>query len=85
MAQLVKHFNLGVGSGHDLTVRGFESHVQLCADGMEPDWDSVSSSLSVPPLFALSLSAKINKLTIKKNSSAVFAKLVPEYLNLGHH
>ena len=59
MAQLVEHLTLGFGSGHDLTVRGFEPHVGLCADSVEPAWDSLSPSLSAPT------SLRINKL--KKN------------------
>ena len=43
-------------SGHDLTVCGFEPHVGLQATGAEPAWDSLSPSLTVPPLLALSLS-----------------------------
>ena len=39
------------GSGHDLTVREFNSHIGLCAESVEPAWDSfsLSLSLSVPP------------------------------------
>ena len=48
------------GSGHDPTVgRGVETHIRLCADSSESASDSVSPSLSVPPLLLLSLS-KIN-------------------------
>ena len=46
MVQPVKRPTLGVGSGHDLTVREFESLVRLCADSAEPAWDSLSVSLS---------------------------------------
>ena len=54
-------------SGHDLTVHGFKPHVGLHANGAEPAWDSLSSldSLSPPPLLALSVSLKINKLLKK--------------------
>ena len=47
--------SLGFGSGHDLQVRGIEPHVRLCADSVEPAWDSLSS-LSAPPLLMLPLS-----------------------------
>ena len=57
MAQSVKHLSLNFGSGHDLTVRGIEPHVGLCA---EPAWDSLYHSLSAPSLLMLALS-KINK------------------------
>ena len=54
------------GSGHGLGICEFEPHVRLCADiqSLEPVSDSVSPSLSVPPLLRLSLSLsfpKINK------------------------
>ena len=51
---------LGFGSGHDLTVRGFEPQVRLRPDSPEPAWDSFSPYLSAPP--PLTLSLKINKL-----------------------
>ena len=54
MAQSVKHPTPGFGSGHDLTVSGFGPHVGLHADSMETSWDSLSPSLSVPPLLSLS-------------------------------
>ena len=46
------------GSGHDLTVCGFElaSGSVLTARGLEPALDSVSPSLSAPPLLMLCLS-----------------------------
>ena len=47
------------GSGHDLTVCGFEPHTGLCAHSMEPAWDPVC--LSTPPLLALSLKNKYFK------------------------
>ena len=63
MAQWVKHPTLELGSGHDLMVHGFQPHIGLCDDSMEPAWDSLSPSLSAPPLLTLSLSlSKINKL-----------------------
>ena len=48
MAQSVKHLTLDIGSAHDLTVCETEPHVGLCSDSMEPAWDSVSLSLSLP-------------------------------------
>ena len=47
-------------SGHDLTIREFEPSVGLWADArsLELAMDSVSSSLSAPPLLARSLSQK---------------------------
>ena len=58
-AQWVKHLTLDFGSGHDLAVCRFEPHIGLCADSVEPAWDSVSClplSLPLPCLFSLSLS-----------------------------
>ena len=54
---MVKHQTLHLGSGHDLTVREFESHMGLCVDSMEPAWDTLSLFLCP----SLSLSLKINK------------------------
>ena len=59
VAQPVERPTLDLGSGHDLMSREFEPHIRLCTDSAEPAWDSVSPSLSAPPL--LSLSLKINK------------------------
>ena len=59
MAQLVEHPTLDFGSGHDLTVHGFKPHVELCADHVEPAWDSLSLPLTASPPLVLSL--KINK------------------------
>ena len=53
---MVKRPTLRFSSGHDFTVREFEPRIGLCADSMEPAWDSLSG----PCL--LSLSLKINKL-----------------------
>ena len=52
MVQSVKHPTLDFGSGHDLRVRRIEPCVGLCADIMEPAWDSLSPflSLSLSPL-----------------------------------
>ena len=50
------------GSGHDLTVRGFEPRVRLCADSLEPGacfGFYVSLSLYPSPTHTLSL-PKIN-------------------------
>ena len=66
MAQSVKGPTLDFGSGRDLTVYEFEPCTGLCTDSVEPAWDSLSSSLSAPPLLALFLSLKINKDRLKK-------------------
>ena len=45
------------GSGHDLTVRGFEPRIGLCADGSEPGARfRFCVSLPLCPAHALSLS-----------------------------
>ena len=61
VAQSVKCPTLDFSSGHNLMVHEFEPHVGFHADGVEPAWDSVSPSLSAPPLLALNLFLKINK------------------------
>ena len=61
MAQLVECLTLDLGSGHGLTVCEIKPHVGLCADSVEPAWDSLSLSVSAPPLHARALSLKINK------------------------
>ena len=50
VAQSVKRATLGFGSGRDLMAHEFEPHIGLHADSMEPAWDSLSPSLSDPPL-----------------------------------
>ena len=47
VAQLAKHLTLDFGSGHDLMVREFKPQTGLCADSVEPAWDSLSPSLSL--------------------------------------
>ena len=65
MAQSLKHLTLGFGSGQKLMVCGFEPHVGLCADSVEPAWNALSPS--APPqlvlklMLMLSLSLKITK------------------------
>ena len=49
MAQLVKYPTLDFGSGHDFVVCEFEPLVGLCADSVEPPWDSLSLSLCLSP------------------------------------
>ena len=49
VAQSVKCRTLGLSSVHDLTVCGIEPCIGLCADSVEPAWDSLSPSLSLPP------------------------------------
>ena len=63
VAQSVKHLTLGFCSGHELMVCEFEPRIRLCAESVEPAWDSLSPSLSAPTLLAL-LSKQIN---LKKN------------------
>ena len=60
MAQSVEHPTFDFGSGRDLTVREFKAHVKplvgLCADRVEPAWDSLHLSLHPSPALSLSLS-----------------------------
>ena len=57
VAQLAERPTLDFGSGPDLTVCGIEPCIGLCTDSMEPTWDYLSPSPSVP----LSLSLSQNK------------------------
>ena len=60
VAQLVKHtIHLVFGSGHDLTVGGSEHHVWLCADSVEPAWDSLAPSLCPSPAHSCCLSKQL--------------------------
>ena len=63
VAQLVES---NFDSGHDLAVREFEPRIRLCAGSLEAASDSVSPSLSAPPLLILCLSlSKVNKTFLK--------------------
>ena len=55
MAQSVKHLTLDFSSVHDLSVREFKAHLQLCADSAEPAWDFLFLSLCTSPALSLSL------------------------------
>ena len=58
VAQSVKQMSaLGFGSGHDLTIPEFEPCIRLCADSVEPAWNSPSLS-ALPPV---ALFLKISK------------------------
>ena len=61
MARAVKRPTLDFGSGHNLTVRGFEPRVGLCADSVEPAWDSASASPLLLPSLSLSLTKIFKK------------------------
>ena len=61
------------GSGHDLTVRGFEPRVGLCADSSEPgSWFGfyVSPSLCPSHAHALSLSLSLNNTYMLKKKKS---------------
>ena len=54
--QLVKRLTLGFGSGHGLLVCEFKPRIGLCADSVEPAWDSLCLPLPLPPpVLSLSL------------------------------
>ena len=61
MAQSVKHEILDFSSDRDLTVHEIEPCVGLSANSVEPGRDSLSPSLSAPPLLILSLPLSLNK------------------------
>ena len=53
---------LDLGSGHDLTVHEFKTHVGLYADSVEPAWNSVSPfSVPSPHMHVGSLSLSLSK------------------------
>ena len=54
VAQSVKRLTLGFVSGHDVTVRDFESRVRLCTNSTEPTSDPLSPFC--PPLLMLARS-----------------------------
>ena len=62
VAQLVEHLILDFGSGHDLTVRGFEPQVGVCAHSAELAWDLLSPPISV---LLCALFLKTNKINFK--------------------
>ena len=64
MVQLVKHQTLDFNSGHDLKVHGFKPCIGPHNDSVEPAWDSLSPSLSAPPLLMFSFSQK--QINLKK-------------------
>ena len=55
-ARSIERLTFDFGPGHDLTVHEIKPHIRLCADSNEPAWDSLSLSLSAPPLLTLSVS-----------------------------
>ena len=61
VVQLVKPLALAFSSGHDLMVCEMEPHLGLCADSMEPAWDSLPLSLPLPGLCVLPISFFLNK------------------------
>ena len=62
------------GSGHDLRVREFEPHIELCVVSAEPTSDflppSLFLSLSLPPLCLHGLSLSLSKMNkpLKKSN-----------------
>ena len=61
VAQLVEHPTLGFSSGHDLVGAGFVSQVRLCANSVEPAWDSGSPSLSLCPFPTFACTCSLSK------------------------
>ena len=68
-------------SGHDLEVHEFKPGIRLCADNVEPAWESLSPSFSAPPLLFLSLFQ--NKyIKIKKKKTYVKTERPQTQINL---
>ena len=61
VAQSVEYPTLDFGSGHGFMVHGSEPHTGLHTGSAEPAGDSLSPSLSAPPLLSLSLSLSLSK------------------------
>ena len=66
MAQSVKRPIVSFGSGHYLTVCGFEPRVRVFTVSTEPAEDSLSPSLSLPLPGSFSLSLSLS-LSLKRN------------------
>ena len=58
LAQSVGRLAFDFGSAYDLTLRDIKPCIRLCADSMEPAWDSPSPSLSPPLTHSLSQNKK---------------------------
>ena len=58
VAQSVKRLTLDFSSSHDLIDGEFEPCIRLCADSVEPAWDSLSPFLSALSQLTLSLCLK---------------------------
>ena len=77
MVQSVECLTLDFGSGHDLIICGMEPCIRLYADSTDPAWDSLSPSLSAPPLLvregvcmhALCPSMKKEKIFLKNSGT----------------
>ena len=74
MAQSVRRLTLDLSSGHDLTVGGFEPHVGLHSDSVEPGWGSLSLPLSLllPCSYSLCLSFSLSLNSFKKKKKTRF-------------
>ena len=72
VAQSVKHPTLDFGSGYDLMVREFEPHLELCADSVDPAWDSLSLSAPLPLTCSLCLSKQFFFFNVKNRSIGGF-------------
>ena len=69
MAQWIEHLDLDMGSGHDLAVVGWGPELGSVLS-VEPVWDSLSPSLSAPPLLTHSLKINKNKFQNKQKTWA---------------
>ena len=58
LAQSVGRLAFDFGSAYDLTIRDIKPCIGLCADSVEPAWDSPSLSLSPPHSHTLFLRIK---------------------------
>ena len=81
VAQLVKRQTLDLSSGHDLTVLGSNSQVELCTDSGDL-LGILSLPLSALPLLILSLSEKVHKHEKKRNRPSSWFKKKESEMNI---
>ena len=80
--QLVKHPTLDFGSLHDPTAHGFKPCVRLCAETMEPAWDSLSPAPSLSLRIKEILDAVTEKLSFHHFNKSVAQTAESQRLNI---
>ena len=75
-----KRLTLGFGSGHHLKDRGILPHIGLCADSVEPTWDSLSLPLFLPLPCSHALTRLTHTLSLSNSWASFTWILWPERL-----